>query len=189
MTHIITKSNTLSLTSFKLRQNGKAVFINGDTVKALGKTDLYASWFAERTTGVTAEPTYTFTADGTTKLATSARHHVKEGDQIRVSNSGGALPSGLAAATDYFAVQVTDNSFGLATTPGGASVIAGAGTGTQSYIIVGEVTIDWQLTDEATPGMYRLYLNRYNGSEYDTFPVAADGTHNPGFSIQIVEPA
>jgi len=188
MTHVITKSNTLSLTSFKLRQNGKAVFINGDTVKALGKTELYASWFAERTTGVTAEPTYTFTA-ASNGLATHARHHVKEGDQIRVSNSGGALPTGLAASTDYFAVNVTDNSFGLAATPNGASVIAGAGTGTHSYFIVGEVTVDWQDTDLATTGMRRLYINRYTGSEYDTFPVAQDGTHNPGFIINIVEPA
>lgn len=189
MTHTVTKANTRSLVSFILKQNDKPVYLSGLTVKVFGKTDVYATWFAERTTGVAAEPLYTFTADATTKLITHARHHVKEGDQIRVSNSGGALPTGLAASTDYFAVQVTDNAFGLAATPGGASVIAGAGTPINSYFIVGEVTVDWQTADVAATGMYRLYFNVYDGSEYDTFPVAQDGTHNPGFIINVVEPA
>lgn len=189
MTHTVTKANTRSQVAFILKQNDKPIYISTSTVKVFGKTELYGSWFAERVTGITQEALYTFTADGTTKLATAARHHVKEGDQIRVSNSGGTLPSGLAASTDYFAVQVSDNAFGLASVPGGASVISGAGTGTQSFFIVGEVTLDWQSTDVAAAGTYRLYFNVYDGSEYDTFPVAQDGTHNPGFIVYVVEPA
>lgn len=189
MTHTVTKTNLRSLVGFKLKQGDKPVSLTGLTVKILGKTDLYAAWIAERTTGVVAEPTYQFTADGMTKLATHERHRVEYGDQIKVSNSGGALPSGLVSTKTYFAVQVTDNAFGLAETPGGASVIAGSGTGTHSYYILGMVTVDWQTGDLDTLGRFRLYLNVYDGSEYDTFPTCGDGTHNPGFVVNIVEPA
>ena len=106
-------------------------------------------------------------------------------------SQGGALPSGLAASTRYFAVNVNENTFGLAATPGGASVIAGAGTGTQSYYIVGMVLYDWQTADVSAAAIgNRLYFKVYNGSsETDTYPTAKNGTKNPGFIIDIAEAA
>jgi hypothetical protein len=188
MTHTVTKANTNSAIAFKLKQGDKPVSLSGLTVKVKGLTDLYAAWITEGVTGVSQEPTYTFTA-ASTGLATHNRHQVKEGDQIIVSNSGGALPAGLSASTPYFAVNVTENAFGLAAVPGGQSVITSAGSGTHSYYIIGHVVYDWQTTDVATVGTFRLYFNVYNGSEVDTFPAAANGTKNPGFEIRIVEAA
>lgn len=189
MSYTVTKSDTNTPFARRLVQGGKPLSLSGLTVKVLGKSyDYSTTWITEGTTGITAEPTYTFTA-ASTGLATHARHKVRDGHQIIVSNSGGALPSGLSASTPYFAVQVTENGFGLATTPGGVSVITGAGSGTNSYYIVGMVLYDWQTADLATTGTYRLYFKVFNGSEYDTFPTAANGTHNPGFVVYVVEPA
>jgi hypothetical protein len=189
MTHKVTKANSRSVVAFRLRQSGKPIALSGLTVKVLGKTSSFGAWIAESVTGVTQEPTFTFTADGTSKLATSVSHIVVEGDQIVVSNSGGALPSGLSANTPYFAVNVTKNAFGLATVPGGVSVIAGAGTGTQAYYIVGLVTYDWQTADVATAALgNRLYFNIYNGSEFDTIPADQNnGTSNEGFRVDVGE--
>ena len=41
---------------------------------------------------------------------------------VQLTNSGGALPEGLAAATDYYVVAVDANSFSLSRTRGGATV-------------------------------------------------------------------
>ena len=54
------------------------------------------------------------------------------GDRVRLMNSGGALPVGLAALTDYFAVGVSGSTFQLSATSGGGAVdITAPGTGTQ----------------------------------------------------------
>ena len=46
-------------------------------------------------------------------------------------NSGGALPTGLSALTDYFVRDYTAGTFKLALTSGGTAVdITGVGTGT-----------------------------------------------------------
>lgn len=60
------------------------------------------------------------------------------GDVLRLSNSGGALPGGLAADTDYYVQAVPSaGSYKLAATAGGAEIdITSTGTG-QHYI--GEV--------------------------------------------------
>lgn len=87
----------------------------------------------------------TFTAANATELFTSAAHGMVTGDgPYRVSNSGGALPSGLAVDTDYWIIAdvangVADpvNTFQLATSK--ANALAGTellittdGTGTQT---------------------------------------------------------
>jgi hypothetical protein len=86
---------------------------------------------------------FTFTADSTTDRLNRTAHGLKTGDgPVRTSNSGGALPTGLAAATDYFVIWDTTTGddadhFRLATSlanalAGTAIDITSNGTGTQT---------------------------------------------------------
>jgi hypothetical protein len=130
---------------------------------------------------VTSHPTQAFTASGTTALATRNSHGVKEGQQVIVATDG-TLPSGLAASTRYFAVQVNPNTFGLATTPGGVSVIAGAGTGSHTFYVVGSLQYDFAAGDVDAAGYFRAWVILTASAETHTFP--ADG-HIP-IEIQAV---
>lgn len=86
---------------------------------------------------LTISPT-TFTADNTTEIFTAATHGFKTGDgPFQVSNSGGALPTGLAAVTDYWVIRIDANTFYLATSlalalAGTFLTISTNGTGTQT---------------------------------------------------------
>lgn len=79
-----------------------------------------------------------FTADNTTDRCTAAAHGWNTGDgPIQLTNSGGALPTGLTALTDYYIIKVDANTFQLATSL--ANALAGTavnfttdGTGTQT---------------------------------------------------------
>lgn len=52
-------------------------------------------------------------------------HGYETGDgPLQLSNSGGALPGGLAADTDYWVVKIDDNTIALAASPGDANRIA-----------------------------------------------------------------
>jgi hypothetical protein len=130
---------------------------------------------------VTSHPTQAFTASGTTALATRNSHGVKEGQQVIVATDG-TLPSGLAASTRYFAVQVNPNTFGLAATPGGISVIAGAGTGSHTFYVVGSLQYDFAAGDVDAAGYFRAWVILTASAETHTFP--ADG-HIP-IEIQAV---
>jgi hypothetical protein len=69
----------------------------------------------------------------TTDICTLAGHGLAAGTRVRLTTAGGALPAGLAAATDYYLRDVTTDTFKLAATPGGAAVdVTGTGTGTHS---------------------------------------------------------
>lgn len=75
-----------------------------------------------------------FTADFSTNILTSAAHGKNDGDIVTLSNSGGALPAGLAADTKYFIISSTTNTFQLSLTAGGAAVnFTDNGTGTHSF--------------------------------------------------------
>lgn len=77
--------------------------------------------------------TFTFTdSDITvgTDVIAKDDHRLNTGDAVTVSNSGGALPTGLVAATTYYAIWVTDNTFKL------ASSLANAKAGTAVDITV-----------------------------------------------------
>ncbi|MCC6425638.1 MAG: hypothetical protein IT435_02335 [Phycisphaerales bacterium] len=82
----------------------------------------------------------TFTADNTTNVFTSSSHGLLTGKgPVVVSNSGGALPTGLAAATFYWPIRIDANTFKLATTRenaarGTAVDISTNGTGTNSVL-------------------------------------------------------
>lgn len=88
--------------------------------------------------------TKTFTAANATDLLTATAHGLLAGQKCRLTNSGGALPAGLAANTDYWLVTVTANTFQLATTKGGAPVnFTSDGTGTHTLWPVADyVTLD-----------------------------------------------
>lgn len=79
----------------------------------------------------------TFTAVAATDICTAAAHGMQTGLKLQVSNSGGGLPGGLAAVTDYFAIVLDANTFKLASSlvnaqAGTAIDITTAGTGTQT---------------------------------------------------------
>ncbi|HUX23221.1 MAG TPA: head-tail connector protein [Burkholderiales bacterium] len=67
------------------------------------------------------------------------------GDAIRLSNSGGALPSPLKAKTDYFVQSVVSPGvYALAATSGGSAItLTGPGTGTSYLGVVPEGISAW----------------------------------------------
>ncbi len=83
----------------------------------------------------------TFTADSTTDILTSTGSNgfinLLNLSKVQVSNSGGALPTGLSAATDYFTIRLSDTTCKLATSyanavAGTAIDITANGSGTQT---------------------------------------------------------
>lgn len=76
-----------------------------------------------------------FTTDATSNILTAQGRILSNGDVVRLSNSGGALPAGLATNTDYYVVNQSSATFQLAATLGGTPIdITDAGTGT-SFIV------------------------------------------------------
>lgn len=171
MTQVATVTRTLGDTLDPINaviydDNDNPIALSGFTIKFAIEDDAGTEILAETATGITQEPTQTFTASTTTDLLTCNRHGVRDGDQIIVANSGGALPTGLAASTIYFAVQVTPNAFGISTVPGGAIIdITGAGTGTHTFYIVGSVQMDLASTEVDTAAAYRAWFVRSSGGE------------------------
>lgn len=83
--------------------------------------------------------TFTFNStddvDGTAETITEAAHGLIDGMRVTVAASSGALPTGLAASTNYFVKNATTNTFQLSLTPGGAAVglTAAVGVTTVTY--------------------------------------------------------
>lgn len=83
-------------------------------------------------------PDLVFTADATSNACTSTAHGLVTGDgPVRTSNSGGALPGGLAIATNYWIIKTGADTFKLATTLANALALTPIdlttnGTGTQT---------------------------------------------------------
>jgi hypothetical protein len=83
---------------------------------------------------------FVYTADSTTDQLAKTAHGLETGDgPIRTSNSGGGLPTGLVAVTDYYAIKVDADHIKAATSR--ANAIAGTfiditsnGTGTQTLL-------------------------------------------------------
>ena len=69
-----------------------------------------------------------FAADAATNKITAPGHSFSNGDQVRVCSV--ALPSGLSAATTYFVIGVSGDTFQLSLSSGGSAVdITGDGLG------------------------------------------------------------
>jgi uncharacterized phiE125 gp8 family phage protein len=78
-----------------------------------------------------------FIADATANTLTGLNHPHADGDKVRLSVSGGSLPTGLAANTDYFVRDVSGNTLKLAATVDGTAIdITSAGSGT---MFIGEI--------------------------------------------------
>lgn len=169
---IVTKNDTLiPINALLTWANGDPVNLASYTVSFLTETEDGTSDLAATTTGVTAHPTQAFTASATTDLLTCAGHGVKEGDQIVVANSGGALPAGLSASTRYFAINVTSNAFGLSSLPSGPTLdITDAGSGTNTFYIVGSVQMDLPSAAVDTAGTYRGWFKLTSGGETKYMP-------------------
>jgi len=71
-----------------------------------------------------------FTVNSTTDVITAVNHPFADGDVVRVSVTGGSLPVGLYANTDYYARDVSGNTLKLSAASGGTAIdITSAGTG------------------------------------------------------------
>lgn len=83
-------------------------------------------------------PDFTFVGEADDDTATATAHGLQTGDgPFRVANSGGALPTGLAAATDYWVIRTGANTFKFAASrmlayAGTAIDLTGDGSGTQT---------------------------------------------------------
>lgn len=78
-----------------------------------------------------------FAATYATNLLTWSGHTPTDGTRVRVSNTGGALPTGLSADTDYFVIEASGSTCKLATTAAGSAVaLSDDGTGTNFIGVV-----------------------------------------------------
>lgn len=92
-----------------------------------------------------------FTADPATEVCTLASHGYTTGQVVRLTTTS-ALPAPLAVDTNYYIINLTANTFSLATTyhnavDGTAIDITSAGTGTQSVYLYGGGA-NWYLFDD-----------------------------------------
>jgi len=72
--------------------------------------------------GALSNPARLVSADATTNAFTLDVHGFALNDELTFRTDGGALPSPLVAATTYFAKPVTEYSFQVAATAGGAAI-------------------------------------------------------------------
>ena len=108
---------------------------------------------------------------------TSNSHAFTNGDRVKITSTGGSVPGGLAAGTQYFVVGTTTNTFQLSATQGGSAVnITDTGSGTiqVSHVLYltaganGAISIDGvslslndrvllqDQTDQTQNGIYRV---------------------------------
>jgi hypothetical protein len=90
------------------------------TSKALAAAGTHVSITTDgtgtQTLSDTADTERAFTAANGTEIFTAVAHGLLTGDgPLRVENTGGALPAGLASDTDYYAILITADTFYLAT--------------------------------------------------------------------------
>lgn len=114
-------------------------------VNPTGLAEDGTNFFAVKIANISIALTFTaltFTAANATEIFTATAHGLLTGDgPVQVSNSGGALPAGLTAATDYYVIKIDANTFYLATTRSNAYagtnlLISGDGTGTQTIAAI-----------------------------------------------------
>jgi hypothetical protein len=167
----VTKGNTLLPLNTVISIGADPVDLSLYTVKfrMVEQDDTTSVVVDDLTTGITVHPTQTFTAAVNDRLTCNG-HGVTESNQIVVSSTN-TLPTGLAASTRYFPVEITPNAFKLAEYPGGPAIdITGAGSGTHSFYVVGSVQRDWQSTDVDEAGNFLAWFKLFTGSEFQHVP-------------------
>jgi hypothetical protein len=88
--------------------------------------------YCVQTLPVTKVVVFDYTADPNVILAA---HGLQNGDRIKFSNTGGALPTGLDNTTTYYVRDMASGSFNVALTSTGTAIaLTGNGTGTSSFI-------------------------------------------------------
>ncbi|MGH3850697.1 MAG: head-tail connector protein [Pseudonocardiaceae bacterium] len=71
-----------------------------------------------------------FSVNATTNVITAQGRSLTTAETVRLSNSGGSLPAGLNAETDYYVIEASGGSGKLALTSGGSAIdITDAGLG------------------------------------------------------------
>lgn len=86
-------------------------------------------------TGVKSTSQNASAIDATANTYTFATAHGLVADQVvQLGNSAGAIPTSLAADTDYFVIVVSPTVISFAATAGGAAINWSGGSGTQSVI-------------------------------------------------------
>lgn len=139
-------------------------------------------WNDSGTIRLTRGPKWTKSGTVTMTIATPcvvtwAAHGLYDGATVRFTTTG-ALPTGLAANTDYFATRVDANAFKLSTTL--ASQVAGtfiASSGSQSGVHTAENYTTARGTGAATTDLERLngiWVNKY---DIANGPAARRGTY------------
>lgn len=138
----------------------------------------------------------TFTAANATEIFTSVAHGMATGaGPFRVSNSGGALPTGLAIDTDYWIILTTVDTFQLAASYADAIaltelLITTDGTGTQTLrrnqndVIVAQLT---QALNNVVGNNYTA-VHTVGAGETDYLLVTADAAGD-WFSLEVSNPA
>jgi hypothetical protein len=134
----------------------------------------------------------TFTASASTDVLTLTEHldNLRRGNVVRVSNSGGALPTGLSAGTDYYLIPVGPLTYKLASSfanamTGTAIDLSDAGTGTHTLTLRSEprytahgVVLDTDDPGEVIEGLLGAMAGTltYTGGKFEIHAGAASSS-------------
>lgn len=127
----------------------------------------------------------TWTVVNATDVITSSAHGLTNGDLVTVTNSAGALPTGISAGVWYYVISATTNTFKLSATLGGSSIdMTSDGTGTQTFYrekvnMMDVASFDYVTVSLATSGTAAAVI-RFGCSAVATMPdiSAAQSTTN-----------
>ena len=137
-----------------------------------------------------------FTADNTTNRLTATAHDMITGDgPFQLTNSGGALPTGLATGTDYWAILVDANTIQVASTfanaiAGTAVTFSDNGTGTHTLdredrlVVPGPTSETWKIRVHAglefasgsVSEFVNMFVTQAGGSTYPGVSAVGDNT-------------
>jgi hypothetical protein len=120
-----------------------------------------------------------------TETITISNHGFTLNQQVRFSNSGGALPGGLSSSTTYYILAPTTNTFQLATSPGGSAhnIATAAGGGTHTIVLQAndlQFSGWWQITGVSSTDVTVACVGAATATTYpDKYVVATDPTDVP----------
>lgn len=136
---------------------------------------------------------YTFTVNtGDDKLTLSADLDPFTSQPVRVSNSGGALPTGLAADTDYWPIQFDTNVVKLASSRANAIALTGidittAGTGTHTLHTATNDVICARLKQALNDVVGKNYLATQVAGAGETDYVEVTANQGDWFSLEVLD--